>query len=284
MRCRLFNLPRHGMVRAQHMRNSFLRVVALLGGATIVSIPSPAQPAADSPARGITVDSGGEAKMEFVLIPAGTFRLGAENSRPDEKPVTTVTISQPFYLGKYEVTQEQWQSVMGTNPAYYKGTNFPVEQVSWNAAQGFLTNLNERVKSYRFRLPSEAEWEYACRAGTSTEYSFGDGDTALPEYGWFTGNGERKTHPVGEKKPNPWGLYDMHGNVWEWCQDWYAPYPGGQVTDPTGPPTGSTIVMRGGSWSHGARDLWSSYRFGRFNRDFPFRSVGFRVVAVPVAK
>jgi formylglycine-generating enzyme required for sulfatase activity len=140
------------------------------------------------------------------------------------------------------------------------------------------------VKGYRFRLPTEAEWEYACRAGTTTQYSFGDSDAALPEHSWFTGNGERKTHPVGEKKPNPWGMYDIHGNVWEWCQDWYAPYPGGEVTDPIGPATGTNIVMRGGSWSHGSRDLWSSYRFGRFKRDFPFRSVGFRVVAMPVSK
>ena len=243
-----------------------------------------AQTAANSPSKSITLELGSGAKMDFVLIPAGTFMMGAEDSRPDEKPATKVTITGTFYFGKYEVTQEQWQAVMGSNPSYYKGTNLPVEQVSWNSAQGFLTNLNDRVKGYRFRLPTEAEWEYACRAGTTTQYSFGDGDGALPEYGWFTGNGERKTHPVGEKKPNPWGLYDMHGNVWEWCQDWYAPYPGGDVTDPTGPATGKTIVMRGGSWSHGSRDLWSSYRFGRFNRDFPFRSVGFRVVAVPVGK
>ena len=243
-----------------------------------------AQTVTSSPPKSITLELGNDAKMDFVLIPAGTFMMGAEDSKADEKPVTKVTITQPFYFGKYEVTQEQWQAVMGSNPSYYKGTNLPVEQVSWNAAQGFLTNLNDRVKGYRFRLPSEAEWEYACRAGTTTQYSFGDGDAALPEYGWFTGNGERKTHPVGEKKPNPWGLYDIHGNVWEWCQDWYAPYPGGEVTDPTGPATGTTIVMRGGSWSHGSRDLWSSFRFGKFNRDFPFRSVGFRVVAVAVVK
>jgi formylglycine-generating enzyme required for sulfatase activity len=222
--------------------------------------------------------------MDFVLIHAGTFMMGAEDSKADEKPITKVTITRPFYFGKYEVTQEQWQAVMAKNPSYYKGTNLPVEQVSWNAAQGFLTNLNERVSGYRFRLPSEAEWEYACRAGTTTQYSFGDGDAALPEYGWFTGNGERKTHPVGEKKPNPWGLYDIHGNVWEWCQDWYAPYPGGEVTDPT--------------WSgyrhhhRDARRLLES-RFPRslvfvplweIQTRLPFRSVGFRVVAVAVVK
>ena len=256
---------------------------ALICGALVVGFSSSAQAqaATNSPTKSITLELGSGARMDFVLIPAGTFLMGAEDSRADEKPVTKVTITQPFYFGKYEVTQEQWQAVMGNNPSHYKGTNLPVEQVSWNTAQVFLTNLNERVKSHRFRLPTEAEWEYACRAGTTTQYSFGDGDAELPDYGWFTGNAERKTHPVGEKKPNPWGLYDIHGNVWEWCQDWYAPYLGGEVTDPTGPATGTNIVMRGGSWSHGARDLCSSYRFGRFKRDFPFRSIGFRVVAVP---
>ena len=258
---------------------AILRFGALVA---VLSSTAQAQTTTNSPPKTITLELGSGTTMDFVLIPAGTFMMGAEASRADEVPVTKVTLTRPFYFGKYEVTQEQWQSVMSTNPAYYKGTNLPVEQVSWNAAQGFLTNLQERVKGYRFRLPTEAEWEYACRAGTTTQYSFGDGDEALPEYGWFTGNGERKTHPVGEKKPNPWGLYDIHGNVWEWCQDWYAPYPGGEVTDPAGPPTGTNIVMRGGSWSHPSRDLQSSYRFGRFKRDFPFRSIGFRVVAVPV--
>jgi len=261
---------------------------ALIYGALVGTFASAAEADAQTtmnlPLQSLTVELGGGAQMDFVCIPAGKFMLGADDSRSDEKPVTKVTITRPFYFGKYEVTQEQWQAVMGSNPSYYQGTNLPVEQVSWNAAKDFLTNLSARAPDYRFRLPTEAEWEYACRAGTTTQYSFGDSDAALSEHGWFTGNGERKTHPVGEKKPNPWGLYDMHGNVWEWCQDWYAPYPGGEVTDPTGPATGANIVMRGGSWSHPARDLWSSYRFGRFKRDFPFRSIGFRVVAVPVAK
>jgi formylglycine-generating enzyme required for sulfatase activity len=232
--------------------------------------------------KGATIDLGGGTKMELVRIPAGSFMMGSENSREDEKPVRKVTITKPFYFGKFEVTQDQWQAVMGTNSSYYRaGGNYPVEQVSWNDCQKFVAKLKEKVSGYEFRLPTEAEWEYACRAGTTTQYSHGDGDTNLTEYAWFTGNAERKTHPVGEKKPNPWGLYDIHGNVWEWCQDVYGPYPAGDVSDPTGPTEGNTITMRGGSWSHGARDLWSSYRFGRFNRNFPFRSIGLRVVAVP---
>ena len=172
---------------------------ALICGALVAAFSSAAQAqtATSSPPKSITLELGNDAKMDFVLIPAGTFMMGAEDSKADEKPATKVTITRPFYFGKYEVTQEQWQAVMGSNPSYYKGTNLPVEQVSWNAAQGFLTNLNGRVRGYRFRLPSEAEWEYACRAGTTTQYSFGGGDAALPEYGWFTGNGERKTPPVG---------------------------------------------------------------------------------------
>jgi formylglycine-generating enzyme required for sulfatase activity len=164
-----------------------------LGSALLSS--ARAQTATNSPSRSIALELGNGAKMDFVLIPAGTFIMGAEDSRADEKPATKVTFTRPFYFGKYEVTQEQWQAVMGSNPSYYKGTNLPVEQVSWNAAQGFLTNLNERVRGYRFRLPTEAEWEYACRAGTTAQYSFGDGDAALPEYGWFTGNGGRKPPP-----------------------------------------------------------------------------------------
>ena len=139
-----------------------------------------AETTTNPPASSITLELGNGASMDLVLIPAGTFMLGAEDSRADEKPVTKVTITQPFYFGKYEVTQEQWQAVMGSSPAYYKGTNLPVEQVSWNAAQGFLTNLNDRVKGYRFRLPSEAEWEYACRAGTSSEPTIAKPENTAP--------------------------------------------------------------------------------------------------------
>jgi formylglycine-generating enzyme required for sulfatase activity len=233
----------------------------------------------NEPKKSLSIDLGNGGKMDFVLIRAGSFLMGSETSRPDEKPVTKVTITRPFYLGKFEVTQEQWQAVMGTNNGFYKGTNLPVEQVSWNDCQEFVAKLKEKVRGYEFRLPTEAEWEYACRAGTTTEYSHGDGATNLAEYAWSTGNAERRTHAVGEKKPNPWGLHDIHGNVWEWCQDWYGAYPGGEVTDPTGASSGTARVIRGGSWSHPARDLWSSFRL-KFRPDFRFRSIGVRVVAV----
>lgn len=171
----------------------------------------------------LTVTVAPEVPMEFVLIPAGSFTLGQANSREDEQPLTRVTISRPFHLGKFEVTQKQWQAVMGANPSFYQGENRPVEQVSWNDCQAFVAKLNETITGFAFRLPTEAEWEYACRAGTTTEYSHGDGTANLAEYAWFTGNAQRTTHPVGELKPNPWGLHDIHGNVWEWVQDWYGP-------------------------------------------------------------
>ena len=163
--------------------------------------------------KSLSLDLGNGVKMEFVLIPSGVLQLGSENGRPDEKPVTKVTLTKPFYLGKYEVTQAQWQAAMGTNGSFYQGTNLPVEQVSWNDCQNFVAKLKEKISGYEFRLPTEVEWEFACRAGTTTEYSHGNGDANLGEFAWFTGNAERKTHPVGEKKPNPWGLHDIHGNV-----------------------------------------------------------------------
>lgn len=233
------------------------------------------KPRADSP-EALSIDLGNGVVMEFVRIDPGSFSMGSENSRADEKPATKVSITKPFYLGKFEVMQEQWQAVMEANPAHYQGANLPVEQVSWNDCQEFLAKLNRKLDRYKFRLPSEAEWEYACRAGTTTEYSFGDGEARLDEFGWFRGNAGRKTHPAGAKKPNPWGLFDMHGNVWEWCQDWYGPYPGGEVSDPTGASDGKQRVIRGGSWSHGGRDLWSSFRL-KFAPDFRFRSIGVRI-------
>jgi formylglycine-generating enzyme required for sulfatase activity len=202
-----------------------------------------------------------------VLIPAGEFLMGSADSEkgrfPDEGPQHRVRITKPFYLGKYLITQEQWQAVMGNNPSNFKGPNNPVECVSWDDCQTFLEKLNAKigVQGGKFELPTEAQWEYACRAGSSTRYCFGDDESALGEYAWYNANSGNTTHPVGGRKPNAWGLYDMHGNVWEWCQDWYGAYGAEAVTDPTGPATGSDRVIRGGGWRLGARCCRSAIRF-----------------------
>ena len=167
--------------------------------------------------------------MKLVLIPAGEFLMGSPESDSDapdeEKPQHKVRISKPFYLGVTEVTQEQYERVMGENPSRFKGDpQRPVEKVSWEDAVAFCRKLSEK-EGRTYRLPTEAEWEYACRAGSQTKWSFGDDDSALKEYAWYLDNADSTTHPVAQKKPNAWGLYDMHGNVWEWCQDWYGDVP-----------------------------------------------------------
>ncbi len=162
--------------------------------------------------------------MEFVLLPAGTLQMGSSASEGyhDEQPVHTVHLTRPFYLGKYEVTQGQWQAVMGSNPSLFTGDpNRPVENVSWNDVQEFIRRLNAQEGATLYRLPTEAEWEYAARAGTTTRWSFGDDASQLARYSWYSENAGGQTHPVGQLLPNPWGLYDMYGNVWEWVQDWY---------------------------------------------------------------
>ena len=185
--------------------------------------------------------------MKMVLIRPGKFMMndGAEAALVRHE----VTLSKPFYMGVTEVTQAQYEAVMGTNPSKIKGATNPVEMVSWNDATEFCKKLSEKTRQV-VRLPTEAEWEYACRAGTQTAYSFGDDPSALGDYAWYGKNSGGTTHPVSQKKPNAWGLYDMHGNVWEWCADWYADYPQGPVTDPSGPATGviRARVWRGGSW------------------------------------
>ena len=183
--------------------------------------------------------------MEFVWVPSGEFRLGsvspeAENS---ERPVTQVRVSRGFWLGKYEVTQAEWQAVMGTIPSTNSGCGrCPVETVSWYETKEFIRSLNERAEGTPYRLPTEAEWEYAARAGTIRDRYLED----LDAIAWCDG-GSRQ--PVGQKVPNAWGLYDMLGNVWEWVEDWRGDYPGGTVADPQGPSFGSTRVFRGGGWS-----------------------------------
>ncbi|MDL2321828.1 formylglycine-generating enzyme family protein [Desulfosarcina sp. OttesenSCG-928-B08] len=204
--------------------------------------------------------------MEFVLIPAGSFKMGCnrdfENCHGGESPQHSVTISKPFYLGKYEVTQEQWVAVMGGNPSKFKGRSNPVEQVSWNDVQTFIRKLNEKEKTGKYRLPTEAEWEYAARAGSTSTYSFGDDADQIGRYAWYEGNSGEKTHPVGQKQPNNWGLYDMHGNVWEWCQDWYGEnyYRNSSSSDPKGPSSGEYRVNRGGGWGNSAGFCRSALR------------------------
>ena len=202
--------------------------------------------------------------MELIEIPAGKFMMGSpvgEKNRQDDEEQVAVTLTKSFWLGKTEVTQGQWQAVMSTEP--WKGQEFVQTDkngaatfVSWNDATAFCQRLTDSdhkngklPAGEAYRLPTEAQWEYACRAGTQTMWSFGDDDKELGEYAWFDGNAAREqyAHAAGLKKPNPWGLHDMHGNVWEWCSDWYGnALPGG--TDPVGPGQGSFRVGRGGSW------------------------------------
>jgi formylglycine-generating enzyme required for sulfatase activity len=205
--------------------------------------------------------------MEFVLIPAGEFQMGSNDGEQDENPVHRVRISKAFYLGTYEVTQGQWQAVMGNNPSYFRGDpNLPVDRAPWDDVQEFIHKLNAKEGSTKYRLPTEAEWEYAARAGSTTVYSFGNNSSQLGKYVWYDSNAESKTHPVGQKKPNAWGLYDMYGNVWEWVQDWYSssyrpPYGLEIVTyDPKGPRSGSYRVRRGGGGSDVARYCRSANR------------------------
>jgi len=226
------------------------------------------------------LDLGVGVTMKLALIPAGKFMMGSLDSEKgrskDEGPQHEVTLSKPFYMGVTEVTQAQYEAVMGTNPSHFKGATNPVEKVPWEDATEFCKKLSEKTRQ-AVRLPTEAEWEYACRAGTTTRFSFGDEDSILGDYAWYDSNSGGTTHPVGQKKPNAWGLYDMHGNVYEWCADWYGDYPKGAVTDPQGPASGAVLVLRGGSWLNdpwrcrsGCRDWFTPVSFSD--------AFGFRVV------
>lgn len=207
--------------------------------------------------------------VEFVLIPAGKFEMGShadeKNWYKNEKPVHMVHIGKAFYLGKFLITQKQWLEVMGSNPSKFTGEDRPVDRVSWNDAQEFIKKLNEKEGTDIYRLPSEAEWEYACRAGTDTKYCFGDNEPELDEYCYY-GNSDIGSHPVGQKKPNPFGLYDMHGNLWEWVQDMYydsyddAPADG-SARKTAVLPARVMRVLRGGSWQTSAAGCRSASRY-----------------------
>jgi len=203
------------------------------------------------------------------------------SANDNEKPAHPVMLTKRFYVGKFPVTQEQYQQVIGANPSNFIGKDNPVEQVSWDDAQAFCKKLAAQTKQ-AVRLPTEAEWEYACRAGTTTMYYSGDMEADLGRVAWYSANSKSGTHPVGQKEPNAFGLYDMHGNVWQWCQDWYAEdyYGKSLATDPEGPVQGTFRVLRGGSWDYSSMDCRSAFRRW-YNPDRRKYYIGFRVVAVP---
>ncbi len=228
--------------------------------------------------------------LKMVSLPAGQFLMGSPDSDPDardnEKPPHQVQVNG-FAIGKYSVTQAQYEAVMGKNPSHFKNNSWlknnlqnPVEQVSWNDAQAFCQKLSQ-ITGKTYRLPTEAEWEYACRAGTTTRYYFGDDASQLGDYAWYIANSQSKTHPVGQKKPNAWGLYDMSGNVWEWCEDdWHDNYIGA-------PTDGSAWInnndndyriRRGGSWYYDPNNCRSAYRSNYNRRGLTDDDFGFRVV------
>ena len=219
----------------------------------------------------------GGATMEMIYVAPGSFMMGSpesEDGRYDDEKQHRVTLTKGFWLGKYEVTQAQWKSVMGDNPSDNKGDDLPVENVSWEDCQKFIRKVNASLNCGA-RLPTEAEWEYACRAGTSGPYAGG----SLDSMGWYGDNSVKK-HPVGQKSPNAWGFYDMHGNVWEWCNDWYGEYPSGSVTDPHGASSVAYRVYRGGDWDDGARNCRSAIRF-RSSPGDRYGNLGFRVALAP---
>jgi len=241
--------------------------------------------------------------MKLVLIPNGTFMMGSptsEEKRFSDEFQHEVTIGNDYYLGVHEVTQAQYEKVMGENPSYFQGdtlaehatqtggvvravdsSNNPIESVSWEDAVVFCRRLSELPEEKNlgrlYRLPTESEWEYACRAGTTTAFSFGESSKSLGDYAWYDGNSDGQTHPVGEKKPNAWGLYDMQGNVWEWCAEWHGDYPKNAVTDPVGAKKGTYRVLRGGCWGSVAAHCRSAFRDGGYPLLRNYGLNGFRV-------
>ncbi len=257
---------------------------------------------AGRPRADMTLDLGNGAKMQLALIPAGKFTMGLSAGEPlrdpDAVPEHQVAITEPFYMGIYTVTQDQYQQVMGTNPSSFKGANNPVESVSWDDAMEFCKKLSQKTGK-RVRLPTEAQWEYACRAGTTTAYNTGatlkpgQADCAFrvsPGYwekfkawvlSFFPASKQSQggPRPVGSFSPNAFGLYDMHGNVWQWCADWYGAdyYANSPAINPTGPRDGTYRALRGGSWCFNSLICRSADR-GRYDRNYRYGIIGFRVV------
>ncbi len=223
-----------------------------------------------------------EIDIKFAWVPPGTFLMGS-NTADDEKPIHRVTLTKGFYMGVVPVTQAQWQTVMGYSPSKFAGADRPVEMVSWDDCQDFCQRLGA-LTGKPIRLPTEAEWEYACRAGTNSDSSSGNDEAALKKVAWYAGNSGKQTHPVGKLAPNAWGLFDMHGNVWEWCQDWFAAYPKENVTDYLASRylvmRAQYRVLRGGSWNLDAESCRAAGR-GRGGPCDRYDYFGCRVVFCP---
>ena len=263
--------------------------------AFLAVLPGPAHAA-----EPLHLDLGGGVSLELTWIQPGDFLMGTNEQASDEWPQHRVHLADGFWMGRYEVTQAQWQQVMGENPSEFQGPTHPVERVSWEDCHGFLKQLNHQAAAQlpaglSARLPTEAEWVYACRAGTQTAYWFGDDPAALSKYGNYADASETVelswrdlqhddrfsgTAPAGSFPPNPWGLHDMHGNVWEWCADWYGPYPTNEVTNPVGPKNGRRRIIRGGGWGVTAEDCRSANRY-RFKPEVNGGNVGLRIVVAP---
>ena len=218
--------------------------------------------------------------IDMVRVEAGTFTMGATPEMKEpfdwEKPTHQVTLTNDYYIGKYEVTQALWKAVMGNNPSIFKGDNLPVEQVSWDDCQEFIDKLNS-ITGKTFRLPTEAEWEYAARGGKKSRGYQYSGSNNLSDVAWYADNSGSKTHAIGSKQANELGIYDMTGNVWEWCQDWYGRYDGSLQVNPTGAASGSGRVNRGGGWYVTARDCRSSCHVYN-SPDDRYCSLGLRLV------
>jgi len=255
--------------------------------------PTPVDPAEEARRTGVDlvveIPLGRAVTMQMVFIPAGEFFMGSPTGergrRSEEGPRHRVRISRHFYLGATEVTQAQYRDVMDTDPSFFVGPDRPVDTVRWTDAETFCARLTERERaagrlkpSEVYRLPTEAEWEYACRAGTTSPFSFAGGAERVDDFAWYHLNSGRGTQPVRRKRPNPWGLFDMHGNVSEWCADWREPYAQGLAVDPSGPTSGSDRVLRGGFWGAGVLHVRSAFRDGRPPGTPADHHIGFRCV------
>ena len=250
----------------------------------------PLPPSDNTSAKQLTLDLGNKVTMKLVLIPSGKFMMGSPKDekvhKENQSQQHEVILSKPFYMGIYDVTQEQYEQIMGKNPSYFKGAQNPVERVTWDEAVEFCKKVSQKTGK-TVSVPSESLWEYACRAGSKARFSYGNDYDKLGDYAWYGKNSQGKTHPVGQKKPNAWGLYDMHGNVSQWCSDCYTgDFSNAIKTDPTGPDSGEFRVLRGGSWV--INDPWfccSACRlwYGPDYRSVVGNNMGFRVVAAGAA-